>query len=108
MFLDDLSVSRPSPLTGTSYSVVISHSYSIKNTSNKQLNIEHFQYTEQEMYKHYIQTGMARKATMTTAEILQDIFEESDTELDEEDSFSDCGPIVEAVMTTSMTCVRIT
>ena len=47
------------------------------------------------MYKHYIQIGMARKARMITAEILQDIFEESDTELDEEDSFSDCGPIVE-------------
>ena len=47
------------------------------------------------MHEHYTQIGMARKATMTTAEILQDIFDDSDTELDEEDSFSDCGPIVE-------------
>ena len=32
---------------------------------------------------------------MTTAEILQDIFEDSDIELDEEDSYSDCCHIVE-------------
>ena len=37
---------------------------------------------------------MATRARMTRAEVLQDIFEDSDTEL-VEDSCSDCGPIVE-------------
>ena len=37
---------------------------------------------------------MATRARLTRAEVLQDIFEDSDTEL-VDDSWSDCGPIVE-------------
>ena len=49
------------------------------------------------MHKHYTQIGMAGKTTMTTAEIRHDIFEDSDIELDEEDSNSDfCAELSES------------